>query len=54
MAKTLGMVVVLLGIAGLAFAGVDHRAPEIDASAGVSALAMVGGACLILRARKKR
>jgi hypothetical protein len=54
MAKTVLMFLLLIGVAGAAFAGEVPIAPEIDASVGVSALAMVGGACLILRARKKR
>jgi hypothetical protein len=50
MSKTVGMVLLFLGLTGAAVASV----PEIDASTGVNALALLGGACLILRARKKR
>ena len=55
MANRVGMLLLLICMAGAAFAGQSSvNTPEIDASAGVSALAMLGGACLILRARKKR
>jgi len=54
MAKTVGMFLLLIGLTGAAFATSTDPVPEIDASVGVNALAMVGGACLIVRARKKR
>ena len=54
MKKTVGMILLLLGVSGAAFAGITTAAPEIDATTGVSALALLGGACFIIRARKKR
>jgi len=54
MKKTVGMILLLLGLSGAAFAGTSTAAPEIDATTGVSALALLGGACFIIRARKKR
>lgn len=53
MKKTVGMMLLLLGLTGAAFAGTAGT-PEIDASTAVSAMALLGGASLILRARKKR
>jgi len=54
MKKTFGIMLVLLGLTGAAFAAGGAAASEIDATTGVSAIALVGGACLILRARQKR
>lgn len=51
--KTIGMIWLLLGLTGAAFA-VPAGAPEIDATTGVSAIALLGGACLMIRARRNR
>ena len=52
MKKTIGITVLLLGLSGTAFAGTG-TVPKIDATTGVSAIALLGGACLIIRARRK-
>ena len=52
MARLLGMIVLSLSVAGVAFAG-SGPVPEIDASTGVAALGLLGGGILILRSRKK-
>jgi hypothetical protein len=49
MQKTLGMLLVIAGTCCVASAAV----PEIDPATGGSALALVTGALLILRSRKK-
>jgi hypothetical protein len=54
MNKTAGRILLWLGLTGAAFAGVPTAVPEIDATTGVSVLALLGGACLVLRARQKR
>ena len=51
MTRLLGLTFLLAGVASVAFAG--SVAPEIDASAGVAALGLLGGGLLILRSRKK-
>jgi hypothetical protein len=53
MMKTTGTILLLMGMAGFAFAG--HIAtPEIDAATGVGALTLLSGALLVIRGRKKR
>jgi hypothetical protein len=47
------MVILLATVAGFAFAG-TARAPEIDASSGVAALALLSGGLLVLRSRRKK
>jgi len=42
----------LLGAVGVAFAGVSP-APEIDASSALGAVALLSGAVLVLRARRR-
>ena len=54
MKKTIGMILLLLGLTGVAFAGFSTAVPEIDATTGVSAIALLGGACFIIRARRNR
>jgi len=51
--KFTAAVLFFLGATGYALAGVV-RAPEIDASTGIGALTLLGGALLVLRARRKR
>ena len=53
MTRFLGLALLMAGVASAAFAGV-FVAPEIDATAGVAALGLLGGGLLILRSRKKR
>ena len=53
MTKTIAMLCVMLGVAGFAMAG-NPVAPEIDAASGVGAIALLSGAVLVLRARRKK
>jgi hypothetical protein len=53
MNKWVGMSLLLLSVAQLAIAG-PTALPEIDPSTGVSALALLGGALLVLRAGRKK
>ena len=53
MRKLTGLALMLLGVAGIASAGVP-TVPEIDGPTATSALALLAGGLLILRARKKR
>ena len=52
MKKLVGVMLVIAGMAGHAFAG--NLTPEIDASSGVAALSLLSGGLLVLRARKKK
>jgi len=52
MTKWVGVSLLLLAVSQLAKAAVVN-VPEIDPSTGVSALALLGGALLVLRARRK-
>ena len=54
MAKYLGLALLLIGTAGIAAAGGFVIAPEIDPAMGISALALLSGGLLVIRARKKR
>ena len=51
MTKFAGMMLLLIGVAGSAMAGTT--APEIDPGSAVGALALLSGAVLVIRARKK-
>lgn len=48
--KILGMMLLLVAVAGAAFGAV----PEIDASTGANTVALLGGAYLLIRARRRR
>jgi len=50
MIRILGLLVL---IAGIAFAG-NPTAPEVDATSGAAAIALVCGGLLVLRARGKK
>jgi hypothetical protein len=50
MRKTIGAILLLIGIAGVATASV----PEIDPSSGVNALALLSGALILIRGRRKK
>jgi hypothetical protein len=50
--KVFGTLVVLLGTASFAFAG--ETAPEIDGNTASAAIALVSGALLVLRGRRKK
>jgi hypothetical protein len=49
--KSIAIVLLTLGVTGVAMAGV---VPEIDPGTGVSALALLGGALLVIRGRRRR
>lgn len=50
MTKLLGVAIVLMGMASALMAGVS--APEVDASTGAAALALLAGGVLVLRGRR--
>ena len=49
---SLAAAAIVLGTATVSWAG--HVAPEVDPSSGVAALALVGGAVLLIRGRLKK
>jgi len=51
--KFVGMVLVLAGFSSLAFAG-GTAAPEISPASAVSAVAVLAGAILVIRGRRKK
>ncbi len=51
MTKTLGMLFIMTAVSVCCFAQV--RTPEIDPATGGSALALITGALLVIRGRKK-
>ena len=51
--KFVGMVVLFAGMSGLAMAG-GITVPEISAASGVAGLALVSGALLVIRGRRKK
>jgi hypothetical protein len=51
--KILGLSLLLVGAANFAFAGV-FAAPEIDGASAASAIVLLSGGLLILRARRKK
>jgi hypothetical protein len=53
MSKLIGYSFLLMGAARFAWAG-PTAAPEIDAASATSALALLSGALLVLRARRKK
>jgi hypothetical protein len=53
MMKVFGLSLLLAGAANFAFAG-GIVAPEIDGASAVSAVALLSGGLLILRARRKK
>jgi hypothetical protein len=52
MTRMIGMMLLLIGVSGLAIA--QPRAPEIDANSAASALALLSGALLVVRGRRKK
>ncbi|HXP83861.1 MAG TPA: hypothetical protein VN841_04040 [Bryobacteraceae bacterium] len=52
MYKVLGLAVLVMGMATALFAGATS--PEIDASTGVAAVALLSGGILVLRARRRK
>jgi hypothetical protein len=53
MTKLTATLMLLVGVAGLAVAGGPIATPEIDPATGVGAFALLVGAILVIRARKK-
>lgn len=53
MTRTAGAILLLMGMAGFAFAA-NVTVPEIDAATGVGALTLLSGALLVIRSRHKR
>ena len=51
--KALGLLLLAIGVSGVAIA-IPVGVPEIDPSSGVSALALLSGALLIIRGNRKR
>jgi len=51
--KFAGIALLLMGLASIAFAGI-HTVPEIGPVSGVAALALVSGALLVIRGRRKK
>jgi hypothetical protein len=51
--KFAGMVLLLMGLSSLVM-GAAPAVPEISPATGVSALALLGGAALVIRSRSKR
>jgi hypothetical protein len=49
--KIVGLLLLLVGVSGLAVA---NGVPEIDPGSGASALALLSGALLVIRGRRKR
>jgi LPXTG-motif cell wall-anchored protein len=54
MPKLIGIVVLLTGLAGLAMAGAALATPEISPASGAGALALLSGALLVIRGRRKK
>jgi len=53
--KIVGMMLLVVGISGSALAGYYTAVvPEIDASSAASGLALLSGALLIVRSRRKK
>jgi MYXO-CTERM domain-containing protein len=52
MIRVVALSLFFLGAVGVAFAGVPPT-PEIDANSAVGAIALLGGAVLVLRARRR-
>ncbi|HSR05639.1 MAG TPA: hypothetical protein VLM42_00695 [Bryobacteraceae bacterium] len=53
MQKILGLALIIVGASSALLAGVT-AVPEIDASTGASAIAILAGGILVLRARRKK
>ena len=53
MQKVLGLALIIVGASSALLAG-GAAVPEIDASTGASALAILAGGILVLRARRKK
>lgn len=56
MNRVAGTILMLIGAAGIALAGGGgfDPAPEIDPSSAVNGLALIGGALMVIRGRRRR
>jgi len=55
MAKLIGLMLLMIGSAGFALAGlVAAGVPEIDPTAAAGALALLSGGLLVIRARRRK
>jgi len=54
MYRFIALTTMLVAVAGLAAAAVTVPGPEIDASSGATAVALISGGMLVLRARRKK
>jgi len=54
LSKTVAKFLLMFGVAGVALAGPAPSAPEIDANSGYTALALLSGALLLIRSRRKK
>jgi hypothetical protein len=52
--KTVGLMILLVGAAGFAMAGTPAPTPEIDSASAASAVALLSGALLVIRGRRKK
>ena len=52
--KSIGMMLLLAGFSSFAVAGGADSVPEISAVSGAGALALVSGALLVIRGRRKK
>jgi hypothetical protein len=52
--KSIGMMLLLAGLSSLAVAGGFDPVPEIGAASGVAVLALVSGALLVIRGRRRK
>jgi membrane protein implicated in regulation of membrane protease activity len=53
MAKTIGLSLMFLALSGIAAAAEIAAAPEISPESGVAAFALLSGALLVIRGRRK-
>ena len=51
--KSVGILLLLVGLSSFAFAG-GGSVPEVSPASGVAALALVSGAVLVIRGRRKK
>ena len=51
--KIIGIMMLLVGAAGTAFAGATV-VPEIDSTSAIGAVALLSGGLLVIRARRKK
>ena len=52
--RFVGMMLLLVGASNLAIAAGDVVAPEISPASGVAAVALLSGALLVIRGRRKK